>query len=290
MTVIVTLTGISFLNAIGSSIATHPSIAKAIWIGLEWTENDWIGLPVPTQPKRLPETLHKVTHPGMDPSKNTQQPANTGLERDMEPKRQKVHLPSEGEDIVYTPSGKLAGMKALVTGGDSGIGRAVAIQFDMDGATVAIVYLPSEEEDAQHTKAQVEKNGGEVILIPSDLSLSTNCKDVNVRDLCGMFHLLPHLATDWSPHTCDLQHNAATRQEQGDICDISEEQWASTLRVNLDSYFHLTKYVLPHLSKGGVIVNNYATSKGAVIAFTRALSNQLVKKGIRVNAAAAGPV
>lgn len=237
------------------------------------------------------ETLHKVTHPSMDPSKNTQLPV-TGLERDMEPKPRKVHLPSEAEDIVYTPSGKLAGKKALITGGDSGIGRAVAILFAMEGATVAIVYLPFEEEDAQHTKAQVEKNGGEVILIPSDLSQSINCKDVVKRALEALGGI------------DILVNNAATRQEQGDICDISEEQWASTFHVNLDSYFHLAKYVLPHLSKGGVIVNSasvdayigvpsrldYATSKGAVVAFTRALSNQLVKKGIRVNAVAAGPV
>jgi len=237
-------------------------------------------------------TLHKVTHPSMDPSKSAQQPANTGLERDMEPKPQKVHLPTEGEDTAYTPSGKLAGKKALITGGDSGIGRAVAILFAMEGAMVAIVYLPSEEADAQHTKAQVEKNGREVILIPSDLSQSINCKDVAKRavDALGGIDI--------------LVNNAAVRQEQGNICDISEEQWASTFLVNLDSYFHLTKYVLPHLSKGGAIINSasvdsyigvpsrldYATSKGAVVAFTRALSNQVVKKGIRVNAVASGPV
>ncbi|KNB18453.1 hypothetical protein FOXG_22240 [Fusarium oxysporum f. sp. lycopersici 4287] len=206
------------------------------------------------------ETFHKVIHPSMDPSKNTQQPASTGLERDLEPKPQKVHLPSEGEDIVYTPSGKLAGKKAFITGGVSGIGRAVAILFAMEGATV-------------------EKNGGQVILIPSDLSLSINCKDVAKRAVEALGGI-------------DIfVNNAATRQEQGDICDISEELWASTFRVNLDSYFHLTKYVLPHLSKGGVIINSasvdsyigvpsrldYATSKGAVVAFTRALSLFLAK-------------
>jgi nitrogenase molybdenum-iron protein alpha/beta subunit len=156
------------------------------------------------------ETLHKVTHPSMDPSKFTQQPANTGLEGDMEPKPQKVHLPSEGEDIVYKPSGKLEGKKALITGGDSGIGRAVAILFAMEGATVAIVYLPSEEDDAQHTKAQVEKNGGEIILIPSDLSLSINCIDVAKRAVNALGGI------------DILVNNAATRQEQGDISDISE--------------------------------------------------------------------
>jgi NAD(P)-dependent dehydrogenase (short-subunit alcohol dehydrogenase family) len=128
----------------------------------------------------------------------------------MEPKPQKVHLPSEGGDITYTPSGKLAEKKALITGGDSGIGRAVAILFAMEGAKVAIAYLPSEEEDAQHTKAQVEKNGGELTLIPSDLSLSINCQDVAKRavDALGGIDI--------------LVNNAATRQEHGDISDISE--------------------------------------------------------------------
>ncbi|KAJ0130621.1 hypothetical protein HZ326_26281 [Fusarium oxysporum f. sp. albedinis] len=174
------------------------------------TENSTANATMDTARETAKETLHKVTHPTMDPRQNTQQPASTGLERDLEPKPQKVHLPSEGEDIVYTPSGKLAGKKALITGGDSGIGRAVAILFAMEGATVAIVYLPPEEEDAQHTKAQVEKNGGQVILIPSDLSLSINCKDVAKRavEALGGIDI--------------LVNNAATRQEQGDICDISE--------------------------------------------------------------------
>jgi NAD(P)-dependent dehydrogenase (short-subunit alcohol dehydrogenase family) len=237
------------------------------------------------------ETLHKVTHPSMDASKHTSPQGNPGLERDLEPKPTKVHLPSEGDDVVYMASGKLKGKRALITGGDSGIGRAVAILFAMEGAKVAVVYLPSEEDDAQHTKAQVEKNGGEATLIPSDLSLAINCKDVakRVADIFGEIDI--------------LVNNAATRHEQGDIEGISEEQWASTFRVNLDSYFHLTKYMLPHLSKGGAIINSasvdsylgvpsrldYAVSKGAVVAFTRALSNQLVKRGIRVNAVAAGP-
>lgn len=174
------------------------------------TENSTANATMDTARETAKETLQKVTHPSMDPRQSTQQPANTGLERDMEPKPRKVHLPSEGEDIVYTPSGKLAGKKALITGGDSGIGRSVAILFAMEGATVVIVYLPSEEDDAKHTKAQVEKNGGKVILISSDLSLSINCKDVAKQavDALGGIDI--------------LVNNAATRQEQGDISDISE--------------------------------------------------------------------
>ena len=239
------------------------------------------------------ETLHKVAHPAMDP--NTQQQTKPGLERDMEPKPTKAHLQSPGPDSelsLYVPSGKLAGKKALITGGDSGIGRTVAILFAMEGAKVAIVYLPAEEEDAQHTKAQVEKNGGEITLIASDLSNASNCKDVieQVGPALGGIDI--------------LVNNSAFRQEQGDIGDITEEQWSTTFRTNIDSYFHLTKLSLPLMSSGGVIINSasvdsyigvpsrldYAASKGAVIAFTRSLSNQLVKRGIRVNAVAAGPV
>ncbi|OAQ74368.1 oxidoreductase, short-chain dehydrogenase/reductase family [Pochonia chlamydosporia 170] len=162
----------------------------------------------------------------------------------------------------------------------------------MEGAKVAVVYLPAEEEDAQHTKAQVEKNGGEILLIASDLSNSINCKDVaeRVKAAFGTIHI--------------LVNNAGTRNEKGSISDISEEQWASTFRVNIDSFFYLTKAILPSMAQNGSIINSasvdsyigvpsrldYATTKGAITAFTRSLSNDLVKKGIRVNAVAAGPV
>ncbi|KNB16642.1 hypothetical protein FOXG_14459 [Fusarium oxysporum f. sp. lycopersici 4287] len=241
------------------------------YLGGQTQRNNTANATMDSAKETAKETFHKVIHPSMDPSKNTQQPASTGLERDLEPKPQKVHLPSEGEDIVYTPSGKLAGKKAFITGGVSGIGRAVAILFAMEGATVAIVYLPPEEEDAQHTKTQVEKNGGQVILIPSDLSLSINCKDVAKRAVEALGGI-------------DIfVNNAATRQEQGDICDISEELWASTFRVNLDSYFHLTKYVLPHLSKGGVIINSLATYTDAIVTLWPSQLQKLESLGLYYN-------
>jgi len=181
---------------------------------------------------------------------------------------------------------------ALITGASRGIGRSVAILLAMEGAKVAIVYLPVEEPDAAHTKEQIEKNGGQAVLIASDLSTAVNCRDVAVR-IKAIFDKVDILI-----------NNAATRNESGGIMDISEEQWSYLFRVNVDSYFHLTKAILPSMGKGGSIINSasvdsyigapsrldYATSKGAVVAFTRSLSNELVKKGIRVNAVAAGPV
>ncbi|KAF2180893.1 NAD(P)-binding protein [Zopfia rhizophila CBS 207.26] len=167
---------------------------------------------------RAKETLHKAVRPATDVNKhniNTQRQAKPGLQWDMEPKPTKVHLQSSDPDYMYrlslcVPSGKLAGKEALITGSDLGIGRAVAILFAMEGAKVVIVYLPAEEEDAQHTKAQTEKNGGEVLLIASDLSNAINCKDVIERagPVFGGIDI--------------LVNNAAFRQEQGDISDITK--------------------------------------------------------------------
>jgi predicted ATP-dependent serine protease len=132
--------------------------------------------------------------------------ASSGLERDLEPKPTKVHLEQE----AYVPSGKLKGKKALITGGDSGIGRSVAILFAMEGADVAIVYLPTEEADAQHTRDQVEKNGGRAELIASDLSSAANCKNVaeRVNTALGGIDI--------------LVNNAATREEHQDITTLPE--------------------------------------------------------------------
>jgi NAD(P)-dependent dehydrogenase (short-subunit alcohol dehydrogenase family) len=244
---------------------------------------------------RVKEAIqHKVVRPERDTKEQEQ--AKPGLERELEPKPTKVHLPTsksgeEGTQEAYKPSGKLAGKRAIITGGDSGVGSSVAMLFSMEGAKVAIVYLPADEADAQHTKAEVEKNGGEILLIASDLSRTDNCKDVIER-------------ATWALGGLDiLVNNAAYREEKDDLADITEEQWSNTFRTNVDSYFHMTKYALPHLTQGGAIINStsvdayigvpsrldYAASKGAIVAFTRALSNQLVRRGIRVNAVASGP-
>jgi NAD(P)-dependent dehydrogenase (short-subunit alcohol dehydrogenase family) len=213
----------------------------------------------------------------------------------MEPKPVKTHFGQrgqEGEAAVYKPSGKLQGKRALITGGDSGIGRSVAILFAMEGAKVAIIYLPDEEEDAQHTKEQVQKNGGEVVLLASDLRSAANCKDVvnRVNTALGGIDI--------------LVNNIAYRSDVQEIEDLGEEQWNNTLQTNVSSYFFMTKFAAPLLKEGSVIINSasvdsyigtpsrvdYAASKGAVVALTRALSNQLLKRGIRVNAVGAGPV
>ncbi|TRX96206.1 hypothetical protein FHL15_002930 [Xylaria flabelliformis] len=232
-----------------------------------------------------------MSHPGGQEHDTTQGQPQSRLGQD----QTKVQMETSESDTgvsTYVPSGKLKGKRALITGGDSGIGRAVSIMFAMEGARLAIVYLPQEEEDAQHTKAQVEKNGGEVLLIPEDLSQAVNTKGVveRVQQALGGIDI--------------LVNNAATRKEHASMEEITDSQWSETFRTNLDSYFHMTKYALPYMSRGSVIINSasvdsyigvpsrldYTTSKGAIIAFTRGLSNELVKKGIRVNAVAAGPV
>ena len=152
------------------------------------------------------DRAHKVAS-ALDPTRNDGKGGSaSGLERDMDPKPTKVHLDQE----AYVASHKLKDKRALITGGDSGIGRSIAILFAMEGAKVAIVYLPSEEADAQHTKEQVEKNGGVIELIASDLTSSTNCKDVasRVNTALGGVDI--------------LVNNAASRQEQQDITGISE--------------------------------------------------------------------
>jgi len=218
-----------------------------------------------------------------------------GLERDLEPKPMKVHHPVQGNKEnyeLYKAAKKLEGKRALITGGDSGIGRSVAIIFAMEGATVAITYLPEEEDDAQHTKAQVEKNGGQILLCQADLRTAVGCKGVveRVRTALGGIDI--------------LVNNVAYQVEQRDISAITEDQWQNTFRTNVDSYFYMSKYCLEHMGEGSTIINtasvdayiapathlDYAATKGAVIAFTRALANQQVAKNIRVNAVAPGAV
>jgi len=247
--------------------------------------------------------MHDVTRHTSEPQPQSQfatghhppiqQQEHPGLEKHMEPKPTKVHLPTQDDGYeLYKAAGKLAGKKALITGGDSGIGRSVAILFAMEGADVAIAYLPEEEEDAQHTKAQVEKNGGHIHLFQTDLTHSNNCKDLVQRavDALGGLNI--------------LVNNAAYQETKKDIDETNEDQWMHTFQTNIHAYFFLTKYALPHLKSGDTIINttsvtayvgtgpalDYISTKGAIVAFTRALSNQQVSKGIRVNAVAPGPV
>jgi len=195
------------------------------------------------------------------------------------------------EDPNYQGSEKLKGKNVLITGGDSGIGRAVSIAFAKEGANVAIAYL-DEEEDAKETKQRVEKEGVKCVLLPGDLSNEQHCKDIveeTARQL-GSLNI--------------LVNNVAQQYPQQGLEYITAEQLEKTFRINIFSYFHVTKAALSHLKKGDVIINtasivayegnetliDYSATKGAIVAFTRSLSQSLVQKGIRVNGVAPGPI
>ncbi|EEA28005.1 oxidoreductase, short-chain dehydrogenase/reductase family [Talaromyces marneffei ATCC 18224] len=198
----------------------------------------------------------------------------------------------EGGCQLYKAAGKLQGKRAVITGGDSGIGRAIAVLYAMEGASSLIVYLEPEEKDAQETKQHVEKYGAKCYLFPTDLRKKVNCKaviDKAVEQLGGIDILV---------------NNAAFQNMLPDIKDLSEEQWLKTFDTNIHPYFFLSKYALPHLKRGSTIINcasvnhyigrgdllDYTSTKGAIVAFTRALSNQQVGKGIRVNTVCPGPI
>ncbi|KAK6189470.1 hypothetical protein LQW54_013230 [Pestalotiopsis sp. IQ-011] len=192
----------------------------------------------------------------------------------------------------YRAAGKLQGKKALITGGDSGIGRATAILFALEGADSFIAYLPAEQKDAEETKKLVEQRGTKCHLFATDLTGQKNCE------------LLVSEAIHAMKGIDILFNNAAYQMMKDDISEISEEQWLHTFNTNIHPMFYLSKYALPHMKPGSTIINNasinayigrpdlldYTSTKGAIVSFTRGLSNQFVSKGIRVNAVAPGPV
>lgn len=199
-------------------------------------------------------------------------------------------VPDHGEE-TYKGSGRLAGKKAVITGGDSGIGRAVAIAYAREGADVLISYL-DEDEDAEETKAWVEKAGRKAILVPGDIQYAPHCKeiiDIAVSQL-GAIDI--------------LVNNAAHQASFSDIGDISDEEWELTFRTNIHAMFYLTKAAVPHMKPGSAIINTasinadspsphllaYATTKGAIQNFTAGLAQMLADKGIRANAVAPGPI
>jgi NAD(P)-dependent dehydrogenase (short-subunit alcohol dehydrogenase family) len=202
-----------------------------------------------------------------------------------------MHPEPESTAPARAGSGKLQGKVALITGGDSGIGRSVAVLFAREGADVAVAYL-EEDEDANETKRLVEEEGGRCVLLPGDVGDEAVCQDHvqrTVDDLGGLDILV---------------NNAAEQHAREHIRDISAEQLERTFRTNVFAMFHLVKAALPHLGEGAAIVNStsvtayqgnpllvdYSSTKGAIVAFTRALSQQLVGQGIRVNAVAPGPI
>ncbi|MDQ5853593.1 MAG: SDR family oxidoreductase [Chloroflexota bacterium] len=207
-----------------------------------------------------------------------------GIEAEMTPQ-------PRSEDRTYRGSGKLQGKVALITGGDSGIGRAVAILYAKEGADVAVVYL-NEHQDAEETKRQVEEEGRRCLLIAGDIGDEQFCRQAveqTVREL-GRLDI--------------LVNNAAEQHPQESIENISAEQLERTFRTNIFAMFHLVKAALQHLQPGSAIINttsvtaykgspqllDYSSTKGAIVAFTRSLSQSLVEKGIRVNGVAPGPI
>ncbi|MEW6708151.1 MAG: SDR family oxidoreductase, partial [Pseudomonadota bacterium] len=191
----------------------------------------------------------------------------------------------------YKGSGKLQDMAALITGGDSGIGRAVAVLYAREGADVAIVYL-DEHEDAEETRRCVEAEGRRCLLVAGDVKDPAFCKQAVDRTVQAFGRL------------DILVNNAAFQEHAQSLDDLSEERFDETMRTNIYGYFHMAKAALPHLKAGASIINtgsvvglrgsakllDYATTKGAIHAFTKSLAQNLVDKGIRVNGVAPGPV
>lgn len=214
-----------------------------------------------------------------------QKQAWPALQRDMKP------VPDCGE-ASYRGSGRLTGRKALVTGGDSGIGRAAVIAFAREGADVAINYYPTEEPDAQDVARLLRAEGRKVVLIPGDLTDSAFCDS------------LPGKAAKALGGLDIVVNNAAYQQSKPSIAEISADQFDRTMKTNVYAMFHITKAAVPLMTAGACFINtasvnsvnpgeellDYATTKGAILVFTKGLAKQLGPKGIRVNAVAPGPV
>lgn len=191
----------------------------------------------------------------------------------------------------YKPAGKLQGKVAIVTGADSGIGRAVAIYYAMEGANVVMLYL-EEHEDAEHTKREIEKAGREVLMFAGDVA---------DKQLCSK--IIDETLSKWGRLDI-LVNNAGEQHPRKNLEDIPEEQWEKTFRTNIFGMFQLTKAALPHMQSGATIINttsvtaykgspellDYSSTKGAITAFTRSLSINVAPRGIRVNGVAPGPI
>ncbi|KQX01995.1 short-chain dehydrogenase [Massilia sp. Root418] len=234
--------------------------------------------------------------------KESKDAVQTGRHDQPSPPLPKQHLEKPGSEADmelkprflapdYCGSGKLSGMAAIITGGDSGIGRSVAVLYAREGADVAIVYL-DEHEDAAETKRYVEAEGQSCLLLPGDVRDPEFCRRA-VEQTIQQFG-----------HIDILVNNAAFQEHAGSLSELSEERFDLTMKTNIYGYFHMAKAVEPHLQRGGSIINtgsvtglqgsahllDYSTTKGAIHAFTMSLASNLLDKGIRVNAVAPGPV
>jgi NAD(P)-dependent dehydrogenase (short-subunit alcohol dehydrogenase family) len=214
-----------------------------------------------------------------------QHQAKPGIEAEMTP-RPEFLAPD------YKGSGKLKDKAALITGGDSGIGRSVAVLYAREGANVAIVYLAEEEIDAKETAGHIEREGGKCLLIPGDVKDPEFCREA-IGKAVKKFGKLDILV-----------NNAAFQQHQDSILEISDEQFEKTFKTNIFGYFYMARAALKHLKEGGTIINtgsitglegnkellDYSATKGAIHAFTKSLAQQLVEKKIRVNCVSPGPI
>jgi len=221
-------------------------------------------------------------YPDKMPAQHLEEP---GLERDLA-------LKPQFEAPTYKAAGKLAGLAALITGGDSGIGRAVAVLYAREGADVAIVHLPEEQPDADEVRTHVEGAGRRFLSIAGDVKDAAFCAaavERTVREF-GRLDI--------------LVNNAAHQKDKPSLDEIDDAEWDKTFRTNIHAYFYFARAALRHLKPGGVIINtgsetgdlgsktllDYSATKGAIHAFTKALAQNLVEKKIRVNCVAPGPV
>jgi len=228
---------------------------------------------------------HRALHEKMSPPFPRQHQTKPGLEHRISP-RPSYLAP------YYRAAGKLLGKVALITGGDSGIGRSVATLYAREGADVSIVYLPVEQKDAEETARTVEALGRRCLLLPGDLSDAAFCKkvvDQTVREF-GQLDI--------------LVHNAAYQNRIPELSKVTDDEFDVTFRTNIYAYFRLARAAVPHMPPGSAIIATssetglegakhllaYSSTKGAINAFTKTLSMELVEKGIRVNAVAPGPV
>jgi NAD(P)-dependent dehydrogenase (short-subunit alcohol dehydrogenase family) len=219
--------------------------------------------------------------PIFPPQHQSRQP---GVETEMNPR-------PISQSPTYKASGKLAGKKAIITGGDSGIGKAVSLLFAKEGADIAIVYL-DEHDDASETKQLIEAEGRKCLLYAGDIGNEDFCKEVTNKILLEFGSL------------DILVNNVAEQHPQQSLSNITAAQLEKTFRTNIFSYFYMSKMALPHLKKGASIINtasitafkgneqliDYSASKGAIVSFTRSLALSLASQGIRVNAVAPGPI
>jgi len=238
-------------------------------------------VPVGKQPPKQPPKTSSQLYPAQHPAQHLEKPGN---EHEML-ERPQFEAPN------YLGSGKLQGFAALITGGDSGIGRAVAVLFAREGADVAIVYL-NEHADAEETARWVAKEGRECLLIPGDVKDAQLC----IRAVERTVEHFGKLDV--------LVNNAAFQEHAQSIEDITDERLQETLDTNIGGYFRMTRAALPHLGEGASIINtgsvvglegsgrllDYASTKGAIHAFTKSLASNVIERGIRVNAVAPGPV